>query len=264
MSSQTITTTKWLQRIWKPLILIIFIVFLLNFALAATSWRTLSKGLEYRDIDRSYITPWSHIHTFRIDLNANKLSSIMAKDLALKHASADEYAKHSKALISINGGFFDEEFHPLGLRITDSHLQSPMKQISWWGVFYTRNNKAHVVAARQFKRDKQINFAIQSGPRLLINGRIPPLKPGRAERSALGVTADGKVILLVTDNSPLSTTELAQIMKAAPLNCMNAINLDGGSSSQLRAQIDKFHLNVHGFSNVSDAVVVTPLSLPSP
>ncbi len=55
---------------------------------------------------------------------------------------------------------------------------------------------------------------------------------------------------------PLSTTELAQVMKAAPLNCENALNLDGGSSSQLRAQIGSFQLDVHGFSNVSDAVIV--------
>jgi len=256
MSSQTLLITKWLRRSWKFLFVILFAALILNYAFAASDWRTLSPGLEYRDIDGSFITPWSHIHTFRINLQKNQLALVMAKDLALKHASADEYAEHTKALISINGGFFDENYHSLGLRINNKKLQSPIKQISWWGVFYVKNNTAFVTGARQFNSDKQIEFAIQSGPRLLINGRIPPLKPGRAERSALGITEDGKVILLVTDNSPISTTELAQMLKAPPLNCINALNLDGGSSSQLRAQIDSFQLNVHGFSNVSDAVIV--------
>ncbi len=55
----------------------------------------------------------------------------------------------------------------------------------------------------------------------------------------------------------MSTTELAQLMKAEPLNCDNALNLDGGSSSQLHAHLNSFQLDVHGFSNVSDAVIVT-------
>jgi len=54
----------------------------------------------------------------------------------------------------------------------------------------------------------------------------------------------------------MTTEELARLLKASPLNCTDAINLDGGSSSQLYAHINSFHLNVHGFSNVSDAIVV--------
>lgn len=183
----------------------------------------------------------------------------MAKDLAVKHASVNEYAEHSKAMVAINGGFFDKNFRSLGLRISDKQQQSPLKQISWWGVFYIKNKTAYITSARQFKKSKAIDFAVQSGPRLLINGQIPPLRPGRAERTALGINAEGQVILLVTENAPLSTTELAQLMQSPPLNCINAINLDGGSSSQLYAAVDSFRLNVHGFSNISDAIAVKPL-----
>ncbi|STX29393.1 Exopolysaccharide biosynthesis protein related to N-acetylglucosamine-1-phosphodiester alpha-N-acetylglucosaminidase [Legionella beliardensis] len=256
MFSQTIAIIKWLRQGWKSAFTVLFILILLNYALAATNWHKLSPGLLYQDLNDSYLSPWSHIHAFRIDLNSNQLALVMAKDLAMKHASADEYAQHSKALITINGGFFDHNFHPLGLRINNKKQQSPLKQISWWGVFYIKNNKAYLKNVRQFRRNKHIEFAMQSGPRLLINGQIPPLKPGRAERSALGITADGQVIILVTENTPLSTTELAQLMKAPPLNCVNALNLDGGSSSQLHAEVDSFRLNVHGFSNVSDAIIV--------
>ena len=77
-----------------------------------------------------------------------------------------------------------------------------------------------------------------------------------ADRSALGITRQGKVIILVSTNSAMSTHRLAQILKSPPLSCFDAINLDGGSSSQLFAHIDSFHLNVHGFSNVSDAIIV--------
>lgn len=256
MANQTIVSTKWHKRLGKSLLIMLLPLVLLNYARASSNWQALAPGIEYQDLEGSYLSPWSHIYAFRIDLNANKLALVMAKDLSLKYASVDEYALHSKALISINGGFFDENFMPLGLRINNKRQESPLKQISWWGIFSIKNNKASISTIHQFKRDGQIDFAVQSGPRLLINGQIPPLKPGRAERSALGITKEGKVIIVVTDNEALSTTELAQKMKAAPLNCVNALNLDGGSSSQLHAQVGKFRLNVHGFSNVSDSVVV--------
>lgn len=256
MPSQTIVTKKWLMRILKLIITVLMLVLLVNYGLAVTSWRQLNQGLDYQDIDRTYITPWSHIHAFRINLEFNQLALVMAKDLAVKQASVDEYAQHSNSLITINGGFFAKNYQPLGLRINNKQQQSPLKQISWWGVFYIKNNKAYLSNVHQFNHDKQIDFAMQSGPRLLINGQVPPLKPGRAERSALGITKDGDVIILVTDNAPLSTTELAELMKAPPLNCLDALNLDGGGSSQLHAQINSFRLNVHGFSKVSDAVIV--------
>ncbi|MBA2651365.1 MAG: phosphodiester glycosidase family protein [Tatlockia sp.] len=256
MPRQTIDLIKWLTRAFKCLTIALLLLFFTNYSNADSTWRTLAPGIEYQDLDGSFLTPWSHVHVFRINLKENELSLVSAKDLALDHASIEEYAEFSKALVAINGGFFDSNYKPLGLRIDDKREKSPAKNISWWGIFYVKNQKPHLVSYSQYSRDPQIEFAIQSGPRLLINNRIPPLKPGRAERSALGFTLDGRVIILVTDNMPLSTTELAQLMKAQPLNCENALNLDGGSSSQLRAHLNSFQLDVHGFSNVSDAVIV--------
>lgn len=247
-----------LKRSWK-LLIPAAVALLLGFAVASPGWRKLAEGIDYRDLDRSYITPWSHVHVFRVNLKSNQLHLILAKELDSKHASVSQYAAHSNALITINGGFFDKNYQPLGLRITRNQQYSALKRISWWGVFYIKDNKAHISGARQFTQQPDISFAVQSGPRLLINGNIPALKPGRAERSALGITKDGRVIILVTDHSPLSTTELATLMKSPPLNCVDALNLDGGSSSQLHARIKSFLLDVHGFSNVSDAITVLPL-----
>lgn len=225
-------------------------------AYSAGNWRELSPGIEYQDLAGRFLAPWSHIYAFRIDLNQNKLAIVSAKSLALKNASADQFAEHSQALLSINGGFFDREFNPLGLRINNKKLLNPLKRISWWGIFYVRHNKAYISSLNRFHYDRDIDFAMQSGPRLLIKRKIPSLKPGEADRSALGITADGKVIILVTTNAAMSTRKLAHLLKASPLSCVDAINLDGGSSSQLYAHIGSFQLNVHSFSHVSDAIVV--------
>ncbi len=224
----------------------------------ALEWRELAPGIEYIDMNTNVLIPWSHIHAFRIDLKKNKLDLIMANDLSLHNASVDAFAHHSNALITINGGFFDRNYAPLGLRIGNQQQHSPLKHISWWGIFYIKNKTPYISSLKQYTSDNQVDFAVQSGPRLLVNGQIPSLKTGYAERSALGITSNQRVIILVTNNSPMTTTALAQLLKTTPLNCNNAINLDGGSSSQLNAHMGLFQINVHGFANVSDAIVVKP------
>jgi uncharacterized protein YigE (DUF2233 family) len=238
--------------------LLLFLLFSSPSAIADT-WRELTPGIEYLDLGSTLLTPWSHVHVFRIDLKKNQLDLVMANFLSQQHASVDEFARYSKALLTINGGFFDHNHRPLGLRIGNQQQYSPLKRISWWGVFYIKDQKPYLSGLRNYKSNENIDFAVQSGPRLLVHGRIPTLKPGRAERSALGISPDGRVIILVTENAPMTTTALAELFRSPPLNCKEALNLDGGSSSQLYADIGSLKLNVHGYSNVSDAIVVKPM-----
>lgn len=224
-------------------------------------WKNIAPGIDYYDNHLSYLTPWSHLHGFKLDLRRYRLSLATAKEFGKQYASVDYLAEQSKALVAINGGFFAENYSPLGLRIRNSKQSSPIKSISWWGVFYTKGSRAEVSSMYGFRRTSNIDFAVQSGPRLLVNGRIPPLRAGRAERSAMCVSKRGEVIIFVTEHSPLSTTELAQVIRKAPYNCLNALNLDGGSSSQLFASLPDFQLHVHGFASVSDAVIVKARSI---
>jgi len=235
---------------------LLIILLLSTSSLAMTDWQKLSPGIEYIDLGSTILSPWSHIHTFKIDLEKHDLDLILASSFAKPYASAYQFAKKSKAIIAINGGFFDKSNIPLGLRIGNYHQFSSLKRISWWGVFYIKNQKPRIVSVNNYKGEDNVDFAVQAGPRLLINGEIPRLKVGIAERSAIGISPDGKVIIIVTENSPMTTTALAKLMKSWPINCKNALNLDGGSSSQIFAHINKFKLNVHGLSNVSDAIIV--------
>ena len=223
---------------------------------AAAGWEKLAPGIEYRDLSPNPLIPWAHVHVFRINLRQQKLDLVTASDLSRPHASVEEMAVHSDALIAINGGFFDTEYHPLGLRIGHHHLYTPIKPISWWGVFYTIRKKPHLEKVSQFTASRSIDFAIQSGPRLLVGGKIPKLKPGVAERTALGITKKNQIILLVTEHAAMTTTSLANLMKQFPLYCEEALNLDGGSSSQIYANVGHLHLKTRGALGVSDAVVV--------
>lgn len=235
---------------------IIFVLLGISIFTYASDWEKLAPGIEYSDVSDNSIINIRHIHAFRIDLKNHKLQLSFAKNLHEEPAVVENYAEQNSALLAINGGFFDKAFHPLGLRISNNKQFNPIKYISWWGVFYISKNQAFISNARGFNKNQLIDFAVQSGPRLIIENKIPSLKPGYAERSALGITKSGKVIILVTQNNPLTTTDLAHLMQSKPLNCVNALNLDGGSSTQLYAKINDFKLNILGFSEVSDAILV--------
>ena len=243
-------------------ILIILILFVPSYANAtALSWKQVSPGLEY-----TVIFPFPNdinkkIHAFRIDLNHYKFSLLLAKNQHQKAIFVTQAAMNADILIALNGGFFTPNFEPLGLRISAGKVFSPLKNINWWGIFIVEGKVAEILSRQSFRYSPRMDVALQAGPRLIINGTIPKLKDGLAQRSAVGITQNGKVILVVTQNLSLSTVTLATMMKnpetQGGLACYNALNLDGGSSSQLYAHIGSFHLDIPSIRPVAELLVVT-------
>jgi uncharacterized protein YigE (DUF2233 family) len=230
--------------------------FISSLAWAGSSYQILAPGLDYQDIVTHPITPWSHIHVFRIDPKHYRLLSVGAYHESLQ-GYAHEYALKHHAYIAINGGFFDKNGHPLGLRMSEGKPLSPKKEISWWGIFYIQDRHPHLASMGGFSPRIRPDFAIQSGPRLLIDGDIPSLKGGIAERSALAMDTKGHLFIIATEHMPISLSDFAHRIREA-LHCSNALNLDGGSSTQIYADIGDFHLDVRGLSQVSDVILIVP------
>lgn len=218
----------------------------------AGDWRTLEDGLEYKRIPLTDISRFSKLHVFRLDLKNYKLE--VATDNNKSFVS--RLAKKHQALLAINGGFFSTEATPLGLRIQQGKQITPIRKISWWGIFYIKNNKPYIVGHKQFKKSSHIHFAVQAGPRLLINKKIPSLKDGLAERTALAIDNKNRVIIVASEHAPIDTEALAAILK--DLGAINALNLDGGSSTQLYADTKDLQLDIANFSKVTDAIIVLP------
>lgn len=231
-------------------------------SLAATVWQTLAPGLEYTQLYPEMFDSSAQLHAFRIDLQHYQLRSTLENSVKLAAADVREFATQHNALVAVNGGFFTTELKPLGLRISAGKILNAERAISWWGVFLIRNNKPEIIAKKLYHWSANIDFAIQSGPRLIVNGIIPKLKAEINERTALCINRNNQVIIMATHRAPMSTTQLAELIRQPEshdgLDCYNALNLDGGSSTQLYAQINEFSLNLTNFKVVSDAVVVVP------
>lgn len=248
----------------KMWVVLSFLFFISVTTTAKTTWRELSPGLWYTQLTIPTLRSTGYVHAFKVDLSYFRFSIALAKEYDGRFSSAQNLTLASKGLLGINGGFFSPEMDSLGLRISEGELLSRFKKSPWWGVFMINDGQAKVVSAKQYQSADSIDFAIQSGPRLLVDGKIPQLRPGVDSRSALGIRRNGQVIILATQSLYLSTKELAEIMQRAEskngLACWQALNLDGGSSTQLYAKINDFTLSIPSFMPVADVVVLMPIS----
>ena len=148
---------------------------------------------------------------------------------------------------------FDPALKPVGLYVEQGRELVHVNTKSGYGnfhmkpngVFYISVDRAAVAETRAFlKQRPQAELATQSGPMLVIDGRLHPRFDRRSTslkaRNGVGVRADGKVIFAISQGE-VSFDAFARLFRDG-LNCPNALFLDGGSAASLYAP----SLNRHG------------------
>ena len=166
--------------------------------------------------------------------------------------TTETFGKELNSIAAINGTFFDiknggsvDYIKLNGSVVNDNKLDKNNKR--------ARHQQAAVVIENGSlaikKWDGTTNWeqsltekeVMNSGPLLMYNQQLEDLDTTaftklRHPRSAVGVKANGKVILLTVDgrqenSAGMSLPELTKLMKW--LGCVSAINLDGGGSTTL-------------------------------
>ncbi|MFK7946824.1 MAG: phosphodiester glycosidase family protein [Saprospiraceae bacterium] len=169
----------------------------------------------------------------------------------------DMAKKGQKPLFVTNGGIYAQKFIPEGLYIENGQLLKGLNTKNANGNFYlkpngvflvTENQSAAVVKTEEFVklhnvlkgRNDKINFAVQSGPQLLVNGKIHPKfnanSPNKYIRNGVGIFNNNskKVVFAITQekvNLYDFSSFFYEVMK-----CDDALYLDGFVS---RMYIDK-------------------------
>src|SRR5437764_766551 len=115
------------------------------------------------------------------------------------------------------------------------------------GVFYISGDRAAVAETGAFlKQRPQVDLATQSGPMLVINGRLHPRfdrhSTSLKARDGVGVRADGKVLFAISEGE-VSFDAFARLFRDG-LNCPNALFLDGGSAATLYVPSRSGHGNI--------------------
>lgn len=198
----------------------------------------VSKYFHFSDILGSI----QSVTVFEIDPKAVRFDIDHVTSGFLKTSEAGQ---RTNAEIAINGSYFDTSkggstvFYKRNGNIINETRS---------GFTYYRENAALVMDAGKINIAKKPSggwkaitapTVLAGGPLLIFDGKAVSqvnqvFNTNRHPRTAIGVTASGKVMMLVVDGRAsqshgLSTIDLSSIMLA--LGCVEAMNLDGGGSS---------------------------------
>ena len=136
-----------------------------------------------------------------------------------------------------NGGMFNKEFSPIGLFIQNkmelTHLDTANGNGNFYlkpnGVFYfTADNTPGICETNDFPGNGKIKYATQSGPMLVIDGKIhSSFKEGSTNlniRNGVGILPDNTLVFAMSKKE-INFYDFAEFFKT--LGCKNALYLDG-------------------------------------
>ncbi|TIS65231.1 phosphodiester glycosidase family protein [Mesorhizobium sp.] len=192
------------------------------------------------------------------DLNFEAIPYIVCEidvrsyDVAVFHAGADgkvfgSLDKFDRAmsgegrpvLLAMNAGMYHEDLTPVGLLVENGREMAPLNLadsegnffLKPNGVFLVRNDGlAAVMETNAYAAAKSdVAFATQSGPMLVIDGRLHPRfeanGTSRHIRNGVGVRDEDTVVLAIS-RSQVSLGSFARLFRDA-LHCPNALFFDG-------------------------------------
>jgi uncharacterized protein YigE (DUF2233 family) len=153
---------------------------------------------------------------------------------------------------AINGGMYREDWSAVGLLVENgverhalnrSAAAASVRPVPNFyklpnGVFYIARGKAAVVTADRYFKDKpKPEFATQSGPMLVIDGKLHPgFRAASTEltiRSGVGVVGDTTVVFALSEDA-VNFDEFARLFRDR-LGAKNALFLDGGTAPGIYA-----------------------------
>ncbi|NQY04841.1 MAG: phosphodiester glycosidase family protein [Flavobacteriaceae bacterium] len=150
-----------------------------------------------------------------------------------------ELNKQNKKLVfAMNGGMFIKDFSPLGLYIEKGVQKKKINTANTAygnfymqpnGVFYLSKDKKPVVCkTTDFNSSKNIQYATQSGPMLVVDGKLhPKFNKGSSSkhiRNGVGILPNGNVLLAISKER-INFYDFASFFKEK--GCKNALYLDG-------------------------------------
>ncbi len=232
-------------------------------------WKQITHGLEFSKMllpaSGSFVR--SELYILKIDLKLLTISGVHAPThLGEKRGSVKSMVRIKNALAGINANFFDTKNDTLGVLIVDTEMLSSLheggKLLS--GIFQIKQNIPSIINRNEFTPE-MVELAVQSGPLLIVNSKKTRVssQDQRSRRSGIAITEKGDIILFATQlRFPGATLEeLRSTLLHSDLGITNALNLDGGGSSQLffyENQEKTKEISLSGGDEVPSAIVVLP------
>ena len=176
----------------------------------------------------------------RLELVAAARNEPAVRRLADLEASLGERAQ--QAAFAMNAGMYDEDGRPIGLAIVEGRQVRAINRRKGGGNFHLmpngvfqvhRDGRAEIVASEKWKPSPAIRMATQSGPMLVIDGKMHPAfshdGTSRHIRNGVGIAPSGRPVFVISDGD-VSLGKFARFFRDQ-LKCRNALFFDGAVSA---------------------------------
>lgn len=188
-----------------------------SFVVCSFDLRTTSLRLHWKDTGGA---PYGNVGTLARAMNRSGGPVLMAVNAGMYHADTSPvglYIEGGQQLKKANTAGGPGNFH--------------MKPN---GIFYFTADEAGVMETAKFLKAKpKADFATQSGPMLVIDGKLHPRfsadGPSLKIRNGVGVR-DGQTVVFAISNEAVSFGDFGRLFRDQ-LKCQNALFLDGSISS---------------------------------
>ena len=147
-----------------------------------------------------------------------------------------------KVAFAMNAGMYGEDGRPIGLAIVDGKQVRAINRRKGGGNFHLmpngvfqvrRDGRAEVVTSASWKPAPDIRIATQSGPMLVIGGKLHPAfdhdGSSRHIRNGVGIAPDGTARFVISED-PVSLGKFARFFRDT-LKCRDALFFDGAVSA---------------------------------
>lgn len=172
-------------------------------------------------------------------------------------------------VLALNGGFFEMDksysLSPSGLIIIKGITINPLTGYGGSGVFCMKTGTPDIRWSKDSVDFTRYDLAFQCGPVIVEPGGRQGIYNNsyrRLNRSAIGVSG-GKVVLAIVagdQGKGLSLYEFAEFLripqKQGGAGCGAALNLDGGSSTQVCFSYNNTAIGIQGLWAINSAIVV--------
>lgn len=159
-------------------------------------------------------------------------------------------AKGERLMFAMNAGMFKQDQSPVGLYVenrrklheADTRGGATNFHLKPNGVFWIGDGVAGVTeTSRYLASPPRARYATQSGPMLIVNGKIHPKirpdGPSQKIRNGVGACSGGAAVFAIADE-PVSFDVFARLFRDS-LGCQNALFLDGSVSSLYAPELNR-------------------------
>ncbi len=203
-----------------------------------TEWQPVAEGMAVRSLDVATSHGQERVTVVRIDDPA-------AFTFAIHYfpeyaAPVGGWAAKASALLTVNAGYFTEEYYVTGLTVRDGRtFGQPLGDFAgMFAVDAAGEVSVRWLRERPYDPEELLVAAVQSFPVLVKPGGVmgfpADADDGRpARRTVVAQDRSGRLLFLVAPRGSFSLHELAVWLTESDLDVDVALNLDGGTSSGL-------------------------------